>query len=68
MRGNNNDPVRDFFQDANIPHIPKKMVIIGVVVIVALSLLLTAFFSVEADEVAVVMRFGKYLRQEGPGR
>ncbi len=67
MRGNNNDPVRDFFQDANIPHIPKKMVIIGVVVIVALSLLLTAFFSVEADEVAVVMRFGKYLRQEGPG-
>ena len=30
-------------------------------------LLLTMFYTVEADEVAIVQRFGKYVRREAPG-
>lgn len=67
MRGGNDDPVRDFFQDANIPRIPRGILIIGVVVLVAISLLWSTFFTVEADEVGVVMRFGAYVRQAEPG-
>jgi membrane protease subunit HflK len=67
MRGDNGDPVRDLFQDANIPRIPKGAIIIGILVLVGISILLTAFYTVEPDEVAVVQRFGKYVRQEDPG-
>lgn len=67
MRGDNGDPVRDFFQDANMPRIPKGMVIVGILVLLGLSLVLTMFYTVEADEVAVVQRFGKYIRQTAPG-
>lgn len=67
MRGDNGDPVRDFFQDANIPQIPKGMVVIGILVLVGIALVLTMFYTVEADEVAVVQRFGKYVRQTDPG-
>lgn len=67
MRGDGNDPVRDFFQDANIPRIPKSVLIIGILVLVVLSLLMTAFYTVEADEVGVVQRFGQYVRQTEPG-
>jgi membrane protease subunit HflK len=67
MRGDNGDPVRDLFQDANIPRIPKGLLVIGVLVLIGISILLTIFYQVEADEVAVVQRFGKYVRQEGPG-
>jgi membrane protease subunit HflK len=67
MRGDNGDPVRDFFQDANMPRIPKGMVIVGILVLLGISLVLTMFYTVEADEVAVVQRFGKYVRQTAPG-
>ncbi len=67
MRGDGNDPVRDFFQDANIPRIPKGLLIGGVVVLVGLSMLFTVFYTVEPDEVAVIQRFGKYVRQTEPG-
>jgi len=45
---------------------PKRIIfiILGVLVIVALT---TCFYTVEADEVAVVLRFGKYVGQTGPG-
>jgi membrane protease subunit HflK len=42
-------------------------VIIGVLVLVGAIMLLTMFYTVEADEVAVVQRFGKYVRREDPG-
>ena len=67
MRGDGNDPVRDFFQDANIPRIPKGVLLIGILVLLGLSMLMTVFYQVEPDEVAVVMRFGRYVRLTEPG-
>jgi membrane protease subunit HflK len=40
---------------------------IGALVLLGAIMLLTMFYTVEADEVAVVQRFGKYVRQEEPG-
>jgi membrane protease subunit HflK len=42
-------------------------VVVGVLVLIGASLLLTMFYTVEADEVAIVQRFGKYVRREEPG-
>jgi membrane protease subunit HflK len=42
-------------------------VIIGILVLVGAVMLLTVFYTVEADEVAMVQRFGKYVRREEPG-
>ncbi len=67
MRGNGDDPVRDFLQDANFPRLPKGVMIIIVIALVGLSMLLTVFYQVEPDEVAVIQRFGKYRRQADPG-
>jgi len=36
-------------------------------VLVGLSMLLTLFYQVEPDEVAVIQRFGRYVRQTDPG-
>ena len=41
--------------------------IVGGLVLLGAIMLLTMFYTVEADEVAVVQRFGKYVRQEEPG-
>ena len=67
MRGDNGDQVRDLFRDANIPRIPRGVLVAGIVVLVVISIVLTIFYQVEADEVAVVQRFGKYVRLEEPG-
>ena len=67
MRGDNDGLDRELSFDGNIPRPPKGLVIIGVLVLVALSILLTVFYTVEADEVAVVQRFGRYVRLEDPG-
>ena len=67
MRDGNGDPARDFFQDANIPRLPKGVIVVGVLALLVISTLLTIFYTVEADEVAVVQRFGRYVRQEDPG-
>ena len=40
---------------------------IGVVVLLVVVLLFTAIYQVEADEVGVVRRFGRYVRTEPPG-
>ena len=50
-----------------MPSPPRGLVIIGVLVLLGAIMLLTMFYTVEADEVAVVQRFGKYVRQEEPG-
>lgn len=60
MRGDGHDPVRDFFQDANLPPISKSVLIIGILVLVGLSMLMTMFYTVEPDEIAVVQRFSRY--------
>ena len=50
-----------------MPGPPRGLVLIGVLVLLGAIMLLTMFYTVEADEVAVVQRFGKYMRQEEPG-
>jgi len=50
-----------------MPNLPKGVVVIGVLVLLGVAMLLTTFYTVEADEVAVVQRFGKYVRREDPG-
>ncbi len=45
----------------------KRYGIIGAVVLLLILLGLTAIYQVEADEVAVVQRFGAYVRTEAPG-
>jgi membrane protease subunit HflK len=67
MRGDGNDPVRDLFQDANLPRPPKGVLLIGFLALLGVSILLTAFYTVEPDEVAVIQRFGRYVRQTDPG-
>jgi membrane protease subunit HflK len=67
MRGNGDDPVRDFLQDANFPRLPRGVILGIVIVLVGLSMLLTVFYQVEPDEVAVIQRFGRYQRQTDPG-
>ena len=50
-----------------MPGPPRGLVFIGVLVLLGAIMLLTMFYTVEPDEVAVVQRFGKYVRQEEPG-
>ena len=66
MRGDHNGLGRDL-PDAPMPGPPRGLVIIGGLVLLGAIMLLTMFYTVEADEVAVVQRFGKYMRQEEPG-
>lgn len=67
MRGDNGGLERELSLDANFPRPPRVLMIIGVLVLAGLSVLLTIFYTVEADEVAVVQRFGRYVRTEDPG-
>jgi modulator of FtsH protease HflK len=67
MRGDNGDPVRDLFRDANMPQIPKGVIRIGLLVLIGIIMVLTMLYTVEPDEAAVVQRFGRYVRQEAPG-
>ena len=67
MRGGDNNQVRDLFPDGNVPRIPKMFLIAGIAAIICISLLITMFYQVEADEVAVVQRFGKFVRETEPG-
>src|SRR5499427_8844550 len=53
--------------DGPVPSLPGGVIIVGMLVLLGAILLLTMFYTVEADEVAVVQRFGKYVRREEPG-
>lgn len=66
MRRGQNGLGRDPAPDA-LPNLPRGFVVVGVLVLIGVSLLLTMFYTVEADEIAVVQRFGKYVRREEPG-
>ncbi len=67
MRGDQTGLGRDLPPGAPLPNLPRGLVVAGVLVVIGAILLLTMFYTVEADEVAVVQRFGKYVRKEEPG-
>lgn len=62
----NDNNVRQISPDAFLNFL-KKLSFIPVIIFLALITLPTAFYSVEPDEDAVVLRFGKYNRTVGPG-
>ncbi|MFO7652231.1 MAG: SPFH domain-containing protein [Candidatus Krumholzibacteriia bacterium] len=63
---------KSFGEDPNVPEIrlPRisagliKLVVIG---IIALVLIFTSFYTINPDEAGLVLRFGQYVRQSGPG-
>src|SRR2546430_7518416 len=67
MRGDQTGLGRDLPPGAPLSNLPRGLVVAGVLVLIGASLLLTMFYTVEADEVAIVQRFGKYVRREEPG-
>jgi membrane protease subunit HflK len=67
MRGDDDDPLRDLFRDTRMPELPRGVMLIGLLLLIGIALVWTMFYTVEADEVAVVQRFGKYVRRETPG-
>jgi modulator of FtsH protease HflK len=67
MRGDQNQWGRDLPPGAPLPNLPRGVIVVGVLVLIGAILLLTMFYTVEADEVAIVQRFGKYVRREEPG-
>ena len=66
MRGDRDGLGRDL-PEAPAPGPPRSVMIIGGLVLLGAILLFTMFYTVETDEVAVVQRFGKYVRREEPG-
>ena len=50
-----------------LPSLSPKLAVSAVVILLVLAILMTAFFSVDQTENAVVLRFGKYVRTVGPG-
>ena len=54
----------------HVPRIPQsraRMVWLVVIAVAVLALVLTGYYQVEPDEVAVVQRFGKFVRTTDPG-
>ncbi|HEX2799719.1 MAG TPA: SPFH domain-containing protein, partial [Thermoanaerobaculia bacterium] len=50
-----------------MPRIPRGGALLILGVAAALVLIVTGYYQVEPDEVAVVQRFGKFVRTTGPG-
>jgi len=70
MRDDDNDPIQELLRNLNtsrIPRIPSRAILIGLLVLIGVIVVWTTFYTVEADEVAVVQRFGRYVRREAPG-
>ena len=47
--------------------ITPKRILLVILIVLAIATLATSFYTVEADAVAVVLRFGKYVKQTEPG-
>ena len=62
MQGQPWDEVQPYFR-----LITPKRVILVIVILLAVAMALTSMYTVEADEVAVVLRFGKYIDTTEPG-
>jgi membrane protease subunit HflK len=56
-------PLRQF----QPPKIEGRVVLFGLIAIVLLVVIATSWFTVKTDEVGVVLRFGKYVREADPG-
>ena len=53
---------------SNIPNIPSaRVLVLGLLVMVAIPLVWSAVYTVAAEEVGVVLTFGKYTGEAGPG-
>lgn len=50
-----------------MPRVPTGAIRLGVVVLVLLVLLFTAYYQIEPEEVGVIQRFGAYVRTTEPG-
>ncbi len=50
-----------------LPEVPKRMLAIGAIAFLALIFVFTSFYTVDADEVGVIQRFGAYIRTTQPG-
>ena len=60
-------PVPRMPQMPRIPRIPRGGALLILGVAAALFLIVTGYYQVEPDEVAVVQRFGKFVRTPEPG-
>ena len=49
------------------PNIPGGLVVRGVLVVVALAVLFSAWFTIDPEEAGLVLRFGRYVRTVSPG-
>ena len=47
--------------------ITPKRILVFIIIVLAFVISVTSFYTVDADAVAVVMRFGKYIRETEPG-
>ena len=70
-----NDNVKALFEqlegggggDREIPQIPGRFILIGMLVVLGLLFANTIYYTIEPEEVGVVLRFGKYDRVAEPG-
>lgn len=62
MQGQPWDEMQPYFR-----LITPKRIILAIVILLAVAVSLTSMYTVEADEVAVVLRFGKYIETTQPG-
>lgn len=50
-----------------VPDFPGRWIVIAVVVLAALWVIFSTFYTIDADEVGVIQRFGAYVRTTEPG-
>ena len=62
MQGQPWDEMESYFRQ-----ITPKRIVLAIVILVVIAVALTSMYTVEADEVAVVLRFGKYIDTTPPG-
>src|SRR6266498_284241 len=70
MRPDNGDPFQELLRNLNLSRIPPGAILIGLLVLIGIIIVWTLFYTVEADEVAVVQRVLKTefgFRTEEPG-
>ncbi len=50
-----------------LPKIPKKFILYGIIIVVALAVMAGSYYQVAPDEMGVILRFGKFVRTSDPG-